>query len=327
VARLPEMDTRVVAGFTRYACVGRPAGASPSSPRPLVLWFHPGGLGADNLSETQLPGRYASFDLGGPNPDAGPTGAGFFLVAIQGRNLRFPTLANRDGRHHDFYFRDLASPSTNPDVAYADALVDDLVATGNVDPRRIYVMGWSNGAFFGQLYALARHATPTPGGSYVAAASVFSAGNPFEEVRWDVFAGTPRVGPTSCQVAPPAVTVPIQMVYRTCDAAVAVSAEQAACFETEPGYTTVDWLGSAATAGLTITPLMLAGRERGNTDATAGTVTTFGGTCPVSCPLPLTVACVCLQNHLLWPDGAYDNNSTGLDRELDMLQFLKAHPR
>jgi polyhydroxybutyrate depolymerase len=39
------------------------------------------------------------------------------------------------------------------DVAFVDALIDDVVATRCVDPTRIYVMGLSNGAFLASLVA------------------------------------------------------------------------------------------------------------------------------------------------------------------------------
>jgi poly(3-hydroxybutyrate) depolymerase len=86
--------------------------------------------------------------------------------------------------------RNLDSPSTNPDIARVDALIDTVVGQGMVDSRRIYVMGWSNGGFFAQLYVLARHATATPDGQRVAAAAVFAAANPFEDIRWDPFQET-----------------------------------------------------------------------------------------------------------------------------------------
>lgn len=152
-------------GVDRYACLYQPGGASASAPRPLVIFLHGGGSGnAGNVYNfTSLRAKAESYVLG----DAARPG--FLLLSIQGRNLHYPTFNNRDGRHHDFYYRDLRSPSTNPDVANLDRLIDELVATGVVDTRRIYLMGWSNGGFFGQMYAIARHTTPTPGGNRVAA--------------------------------------------------------------------------------------------------------------------------------------------------------------
>lgn len=43
----------------------------------------------------------------------------------------------------DEWFRD---PAENLDVKAIDHFLDEVVATGRVDPKQIYVMGWSNGA-------------------------------------------------------------------------------------------------------------------------------------------------------------------------------------
>ncbi|MBS2015926.1 MAG: hypothetical protein JST00_23765 [Deltaproteobacteria bacterium] len=316
-----QLDTSDVAGFRRYACIRSPASATTATKRPLVLWFHPGGEGADNVAETQLVSRAATYELGAPGDQ------GFHLVVVQGRNLRFPTRQPRDGRHHDFYHRDMASPSKNPDIAYADALVDRLVANGTVDPKRIYVMGWSNGGFFGQLYAIARRNAATPGGSKVAAAAVFATANPFEDVRWDPFANVAKANASSCRLAKiPSSAVPVMLVYRTCDAAVAATPAQATCFDTEPGYVTEPWLTEAAAAGLAYTPLRLGGRETGP-DLDQPVAAATNPTCtPTSCTPTVTAGCLCLVNHLIWPDGVYPNASSNIDHEVDMLEFLKTHP-
>lgn len=305
-----------VAGFQRYACVRSVAGGQ----RPLVLWFHPGGQGAETIEETGLVARAATEALAEPGVE------GFHLAVIQGRNLRFPTKEPRDGRHHDFYHRDLGSPSTNPDIAFADAVIDRLVAGGEVDPRRVYVMGWSNGGFFGQLYAIARRNAPTPGGTRVAAAAVFATANPFDDVRWDPFADVARDSDGACRLAQvPASDLPILLVYRTCDAAVAATPDQASCFDNEPGYVTEPWLALAQASGLSITPLRLGGREPGaSLDRPADAGTTIACSAPTC--TSITPACLCLVNHLIWPDGHYDNASSNLDHEPDMLAFLRAHP-
>jgi len=305
-------------GLTRYACVARAPGATASSRRPLVVWLHPGGEGADNAErETRLLDKFATFDL--TSDDARP---GFTLVVPQGRNLHFPTLDARDGRHHDFYYRDLASPSTNPDIANVDALIDRMVAEGHVDPARIFIMGWSNGAFFGQLYAIARHTTPTPGGSRVAAAAVFAAADPFEDVLFDPFEQRTKL-PTdgSCQLlAYPASTVPIQMTYRSCDGAVACGASDAACVQPEPGYVTTAWLSRAATLLPNLTGRLIGGIER------TGFIDEPVGQCTAIATCSAQATSLCIVNHLRWPDGVYANGS-GVDNEPAMLGFLRDHPR
>jgi pimeloyl-ACP methyl ester carboxylesterase len=227
----------------------------------------------------------------------------------------------RDGRHHDFYYRDLGSPSTNPDVANVDALIDRIVAEGHVDPARIYLMGWSNGAFFGQLYAIARHTTSTPGGSRVAAAAVFAAADPFDDVSFDPFAQRPKaIADGSCQLAAyPASAVPIQLTYRSCDGAVACGASDAACVQPEPGYVTTTWRERAAAALPNLSSRLIGGVERGNLlDVPVGQCTAIQSCTPQA-------QAVCLVNHLRWPDGVYENGS-GIDNEPVMLGFLRDHP-
>ncbi len=59
----------------------------------------------------------------------------------------------------------------NVDAAAIDHFIQEEVARGVVDTRRIYIMGWSNGAAMALLYALNRPA--------IAAAAVYSAPDPF----------------------------------------------------------------------------------------------------------------------------------------------------
>ncbi|MBI5895554.1 MAG: hypothetical protein HZB24_05950, partial [Desulfobacterales bacterium] len=206
-------------GFTRHACIYRPSGASATSKRPLILWFHPGGEGSADLagSEAGLLAKAESYDLTGDT--ARP---GFVLVSVQGRNLRYPTAAPRDGQHHDFYYRDLRSPSSNPDIANTDTMIDAMVQEGMVDTNRIYVAGWSNGGFFSQLYAIARDNTATAGGNRIAAAAVFAAADPFAGISWDPFNETSVSDGTACRLAIyPVSDMPVLIVHRTTDSAVA----------------------------------------------------------------------------------------------------------
>ncbi|MFP6683725.1 MAG: hypothetical protein VB934_03395 [Polyangiaceae bacterium] len=308
-------------GTTRYACVYRPPNAAIGG-RPLVLFFHPGGVGANVAEqETLLLDKAAAYDLGEPGD------TGFVLAVVQGRNLHFPTVAPRDGRHHDFYHRDLGQPSTNPDIKSADTLVDALVAEGSVRADRIYVMGWSNGAFFGQLYAIARHDTPTAGGHRVAAAAVFAAASPFDNIEYDPFGDVAYSGP-SCKLASiPASTVPIQLTHRTSDLAVPCGASDAACFGNEPGYVTSSWLSDAASALPGLEGRLIGGVEPGNMlDAPAKQCANVDSSCNVESCIENRngVHCLCLVNHLRWPDGAYPMGM-GIDNEPAMLDFLRMH--
>ena len=313
-----ERNTTTIQGFTRHACIRRPLSASGISPRPLLVWFHPGGGGNADVvaSETQLLEKAASFDLTGD-----PARPGFILASVQGRNLRFPTAHPRDGQHHDFYYRDLNSPSTNPDIANVDELIDAIVQEGIVDTNRIYVVGWSNGGFFSQLYAIARHSTPTVGGNRVAAAAVFGTASPFGDVSWDPFSESDHQG-FSCAIDIPASTVPILIVYRTSDATVACNDQHAACFLTEPAYNTGRWIDQARGAGIQMAGLRIGGVESSSPallDTFALFCTDYSAACPVGDCVsePFSDVCSSFTNHFLWPDGIYENISTnsGIDRE------------
>ena len=125
-----------------------------------------------------------------------------------------------DGPHWDTYFqRDLGTVSKNPDVRALDHMIDTIAASGAVDARRIYVIGWSNGAFFAHLYGIARSVAPTPGKHYVAAVVGFAGADPF--------AGMEDGENPSCALAPyPSSDVAILDVHRSCDALVACDEAQ-----------------------------------------------------------------------------------------------------
>lgn len=84
----------------------------------------------------------------------------------------------KDGRHFDSWWWDLKVPSTNPDIDALDRLIDNIVKEGQVDPNKIYVIGWSEGGMLAQLYGMARHATPSAYGYKVAAVGVYSGSSP-----------------------------------------------------------------------------------------------------------------------------------------------------
>ena len=291
-------------GVDRYACRYQPGGASASAPRPLVIFLHGGGGGnAGNVYNfTSLRAKAESYVLGDP------TRPGFFLVAVQGRNLHYPTFNDRDGRHHDFYYRDLRSPSTNPDVANLDGLIDELVATGAVDTRRIYLMGWSNGGFFAQMYAIARHTTPTPGGNRIATVVAYTAADPFHN--------TSRDQVPSYQLDPyPTSTVPILLVSRACDI-VACNSMQADMFAAsgtviEPGHIVEPWVSRDLPTKVR-NPNALLRLITGN-----GQQTTMCSTRATCTPI------IGLINHMRWPDGVADGS--GIDHEPAMLDFLREH--
>jgi len=304
----PALEHIDSTGVSRHACLFRPGDSSPQRRYPLVVWMHGGGGGsADDLyNATSLRQKAdaatgTAFDLGGQGR------AGFFLLAVQGRHLHYPTGTPRDGQHHDFYHRDLRSPSTNPDVANLDYWIDRLVGQEAVDPARIYLMGWSNGCFFSQLYAFARHQMATPGGNRVAAVACYSGADPFENVAHDQ--------QPSCKLDPyPTSPVPILLVGRNCDYP-ACDESQAAGYQNngfivEPGHVAGPWVELCRSG---VAP----GLQRLIIDGTGAT--TLACLSPERCDHAKAVF-----NHIRWPDGKASLDS--FDVEPAMLAFLRDHP-
>lgn len=302
VASRPQFDdgaprrwTDAPTGLERAACVFRPAGGAP---RPLLLFMHgSGGSAATMYDTTSLRSKATTYDFGTG------AGAGFVLAADQGPNSPIPN-GNPPSSRHEFYYRDPASPSTNPDFRALDRLIDDLVAEGGIDPRRIYLMGWSNGAFFSQAYGLARHATATPGGNRVAAVIAFDGANPFAVPRATaMFDG--------CALDPlPQVALPIMLIHRACSI-IPCDAAQAAAMTQPPGYEVAAWETTLRTriGARDVTNIIVAG--------TGATVSAC--TAAASCSAALATV-----NHIRWPDGVADGS--GIDHEGEMLDYLRAHP-
>jgi len=291
-------------GVARSACLFAPSGASQAAQRPLLVWLHGGGGSADNVyNHTTLRAKAQSYDLSGD-----PQRPGFFLLSVHGRHLHYPTEAPRDGNHHDFYFRDLARPSRNPDIANVDRLVDDLVRTGNVDPRRIYFMGWSNGAFFSQMYVIARQNTPTPDGNTPAAAVAYTGADPFHN--------TSATQTPSCQLDPyPLSRAPIFLVSRACDI-VACDVAQAQELGIQgtvvsPGHIVGEWEAKLlnTVANPNVSRRIVSGTGQSVTSCT---------------PAPFCTTGIATLNHVRWPDGVADGS--GVDHEPAMLDFLRDHP-
>ena len=229
-------------GITRPYCRITP---SSQTKVPLVFFFH-GALGSGDgvVNETNLVNAARTWQWSGGGA------AGFVLVSPSGACLNWPRAGSRPGSHWDFYHQDLGSPSSNPDVALADAIIDAEVARGTVDPDRIFVMGWSNGGFFGQMYAIARSAvrgTPTKGGNHVAATSVYTAGDSFNNLNFNT---TP-----SCQLDPypQCKGARIMVTSNDCDlvpcdaqqGAELDAAHNSSLFEA-PGFDVKHWVGNSS---------------------------------------------------------------------------------
>ncbi|MBX7101804.1 MAG: hypothetical protein K1X89_29080 [Myxococcaceae bacterium] len=294
----PRTWSDSVTGEDRAACVFRPPGAGL---RPLVLYFHGWSGTADVIyNSTLLRQKAATFPMNG---DGGVNG--FVLASDQGRNLLMPVgeVASQTGggTAHDAYFRSTGALSTNPDFRNADRLIDELVAAGGIDPGRIYVMGWSNGAFFAQLYAFSRHVIATPGGNRVAAAAVYSGGDPFAGIGVD--------DGTRCAFkSVPMLQLPVFFVHRDCDSATCDEAQRVA-------------LGRPVSNNATAWMARLTG-ELGDGDVTHVMLDAAAQPRTSCAPTSSCTSDLAGSNHLNWPDGVGDGS--GRDWEPAMLEFLRA---
>lgn len=120
----------------------------PAGPRPLVLVLH-GHLGtaANALGGGSVPSPLSAWlDIADREH--------LLVAAAQG-------LKGSDGHTgwHDCRVDAVEDPRSD-DVAFVETLVNELVRSGSADPRRVYVMGMSNGAML--AYRLALQMRPAP---------------------------------------------------------------------------------------------------------------------------------------------------------------------
>ena len=117
-----------VQSVRRSYLVHVPPGYDPATPNPVVLAFHGGGANAENMVV-----------FSGLNEKADQ--AGFIVVypAGSGRLQRLLTFNAGNCCGH-------AASSNVDDVAFTRALLDDLAEVVNVDRRRVFATGMSNGA-------------------------------------------------------------------------------------------------------------------------------------------------------------------------------------
>ncbi len=125
----PGEHSRVVTadGQTRSYVVHVPPGYRPDEPAPVVLAFHGAGINARMMML-----------ISGLNKKADE--AGFIAVYPNGSGLANLVLTwNAGGLPERFTDR------RPDDVAFTAALLDDLAEVVNVDPKRVYATGMSNG--------------------------------------------------------------------------------------------------------------------------------------------------------------------------------------
>lgn len=161
------------AGSERQACLHAPASATPDNPLPLVTFLQGSLFPAD--PQTLFNGwelLNADADLTGD-----PARPGFILLVPYGRDTEhfypYPddTGLGWDNWHRNF---DRNDPALNLDAAAIDHFIGEVRARGIVDPQRVHLSGWSNGAAMALLYTL-----NTPG---IASAAVYSNPEPFSDV-------------------------------------------------------------------------------------------------------------------------------------------------
>jgi len=116
-------------GRERSYIVHVPPGYDPARPTPVVLVFHGGGGNAENAR------MMTGFD-------AGADAAGFIVVYPNGTGRRSDRLLTWNGGRCCGY----AMEQNVDDVGFVRALLADLGPVANVDARRIYATGMSNGA-------------------------------------------------------------------------------------------------------------------------------------------------------------------------------------
>ena len=135
---------------TRYACLNYPDQAETHDYKwPLIIYLHgslvtPESLYGDGKDFFEL--RNESHLSDDPNVK------GFIILSPEGR-IAIPYQANDpatgEGFHWDEWYR---NSEKNLDALAIDHFLDTLISMGKVDERRIYVYGWSNGAFMAALY-------------------------------------------------------------------------------------------------------------------------------------------------------------------------------
>jgi len=168
-------------GTPRRACLYEPASASAAKPLPLIVYLHPSLFTADTL---KAPGMNLLDFQNTADVSGDPARPGFIVVAPEGRaTTHFYPQPDDQGTGWDNWYRQLdrgggdvvvggVTYPQNVDAATIDHFIDEEVATGKVDTRRIYVTGWSNGSAMGFLYGLSRRR--------IAAAAVYTGPDPFE---------------------------------------------------------------------------------------------------------------------------------------------------
>ena len=204
-------------GTTRRACLFDPGTATAAQPLPLVVFLQGSGVPLDvQLPFTNLVQGTTTADL-----TSDPAHRGFILLAPSGRitDHFYPAPNNQNTVGWDVWYRQFqpgsrtvngVSYAPNADFAALDHYINEQVVSGKVDPDRIYVLGWSNGAALALEYGQNR--------ANIAAVGMYSGPDPYDSLS-DTCGQLPVVGAprndTELQVFRP--DVPVFHVQNNCD--------------------------------------------------------------------------------------------------------------
>lgn len=125
-------QTIKVRGMTRKYRLVIPKSLEERSPAPLLLAFPGAGDSAEDMS------RYTQLDWLAADK-------GFYLVYLEGRHLSWPPFIPPENPEH-----------VDPDLQFFDAACDELTRQYNIDERRVYATGMSQGAAFVNLLVAKR---------------------------------------------------------------------------------------------------------------------------------------------------------------------------
>jgi poly(3-hydroxybutyrate) depolymerase len=159
-------------GVHRYACLNLPrqAQGTPAAGAkwPLLIYLHgsittPDSLYREGKALFDLHDRYQLSDDSATK--------GFIILSPEGRRETPYAAVDQTGTgfHWDEWYR---NPTENLDAKAVDHFLDEVMATGKVDPQRIYVFGWSNGAYMTELYGTWRS-------DRIAAVAQYAGANPW----------------------------------------------------------------------------------------------------------------------------------------------------
>lgn len=203
-------------GLARNACLYDNSAATRAHPLPLVVYLQASMANIDTqIAKTGLLDERISVNLT-DEPDR----PGFVLLAPLPRfTTHYYPVPNGYSLGFDVWYRQFSrQPQTvggkryapNVDFATIDHYIDEQVASGRVDPRRIYLVGYSNGASTAVLYAQNR--------PEVAAAAVYSAPDPYGFLN-DPCQQQPVADSTngSAEILVPRIDAPIFHLHNDCD--------------------------------------------------------------------------------------------------------------